>query len=89
MDWINHKLFIDPIGTFIDPNFPVDKAIITHGHADHAISGHKNVLATSQTNDIMKEGMVKIVQILFRKLNMEKLKIDNFYNFLSCRAYFR
>ena len=27
MDWINHKLYIDPIGTFIDPNFPVDKAI--------------------------------------------------------------
>ena len=38
----------------LDPNFPVDKAIITHGHADHAIFGHKNVLATSQTIDIMK-----------------------------------
>jgi putative mRNA 3-end processing factor len=32
---------------------PVDKAIITHGHADHARSGHGAVLATRQTLDIM------------------------------------
>jgi len=33
---------------------PVEHAIITHGHADHARSGHKNVLATPQTIEIMK-----------------------------------
>lgn len=37
----------------IDPVRPVDRAIITHGHADHARAGHGAVLATRQTLDIM------------------------------------
>ncbi|TIM93223.1 MAG: DNA ligase-associated DEXH box helicase, partial [Mesorhizobium sp.] len=38
---------------FIDPVRPVDRALITHGHSDHARSGHRSVLATRQTLDIM------------------------------------
>ena len=38
---------------FIDPTRPVDRALITHGHADHARPGHAQVLATRQTLDIM------------------------------------
>ncbi len=37
----------------IDPVRPVEKAIVTHGHADHARAGHGAVLATQQTLDIM------------------------------------
>jgi len=37
----------------IDPVRPVEKAIVTHGHADHARAGHGAVLATRQTLDIM------------------------------------
>lgn len=55
MDWINHKLYIEPIATYIDPIKPVKSAIITHGHADHARAGHEKVLATPQTIQIMKE----------------------------------
>jgi putative mRNA 3-end processing factor len=54
MHWLNHQLYIEPIKTYIDPPFAVDRAIITHGHADHARYGHKHVLATQQTIDIMK-----------------------------------
>ena len=54
MNIIDHKLNIIPINTYIDPPFPVEKAIITHAHADHAISGHKQVLATRQTIELMK-----------------------------------
>ena len=54
MRWLNHELYIEPIDTYIDPVRPVDRAIITHGHADHARPGHKHVLATPQTIDIMK-----------------------------------
>ena len=36
MDWVNKHLQIVPINTFIDPIFPVENAIITHAHADHA-----------------------------------------------------
>lgn len=43
-----------PAGDFhIDPLRPVPRALITHGHADHARAGHGAVLATRQTLDIM------------------------------------
>lgn len=43
-----------PIGDFyIDPVQPVERALITHGHADHARAGHHHVWATRQTLDIM------------------------------------
>ena len=32
----------------------MDRAIITHGHSDHARAGHNHVLATPQTIEIMK-----------------------------------
>ncbi|PVB62918.1 ligase-associated DNA damage response exonuclease [Labrenzia sp. 011] len=46
-------LYCPDAGAHIDPVRPVDKAIITHGHADHARSGHGAVLATRQTLEIM------------------------------------
>jgi putative mRNA 3-end processing factor len=41
-------------GFHIDPVRPVDKAIITHGHSDHARRGHGAVLATRETLDFMR-----------------------------------
>jgi putative mRNA 3-end processing factor len=41
-------------GFYIDPTRPVDKALITHGHSDHARPGHKAVLATRETLDLMR-----------------------------------
>jgi putative mRNA 3-end processing factor len=41
-------------GFHIDPTRPVDKAVITHGHSDHARSGHGAVLATQETLDLMR-----------------------------------
>ncbi len=38
---------------FIDPVRPVPRALITHGHADHARAGHGTVLATPDTLAIM------------------------------------
>lgn len=46
-------LYCPPGGFYIDPVRPVDRALITHGHADHARSGHAHVLATRETLDIM------------------------------------
>jgi putative mRNA 3-end processing factor len=44
-----------PAGDFhIDPTRPVERAVITHGHSDHARSGHGAVLATSETLDLMR-----------------------------------
>ena len=41
-------------GFHIDPTRPVDKAVITHGHSDHARAGHGAVLATRETLDLMR-----------------------------------
>lgn len=38
---------------YVDPVRPVGRALITHGHSDHARAGHAHVLATRQTLDIM------------------------------------
>ncbi len=38
----------------IDPTRPVERALITHAHADHARAGHGAVLATAATLDLMR-----------------------------------
>jgi putative mRNA 3-end processing factor len=43
-----------PGGFHIDPTRPVDKAVITHAHSDHARPGHGAVLATQETLDLMR-----------------------------------
>ena len=48
-------LYCPPGDFYIDPVRPVSRAVITHGHADHARAGHGAVLATPETLDIMAE----------------------------------
>ena len=38
---------------FIDPWKPVDRALITHGHADHARPGHRHYLCTPEAAPVM------------------------------------
>ena len=46
-------LYCPPADVFIDPVRPVERALITHGHSDHARAGHGAVLATPETLAIM------------------------------------
>ena len=46
-------LYCPPADVFIDPVRPVARALITHGHSDHARAGHGAVLATAETLAIM------------------------------------
>ena len=46
-------LYCAPGDFFIDPVRPVERAVITHGHADHARAGHGVVVATPETLQIM------------------------------------
>src|SRR5690606_24200313 len=39
---------------YIDPTKPVPRALVTHGHSDHARWGHGSVLATAETLAIME-----------------------------------
>ena len=42
---------------FVDPARPVPRAVITHGHSDHARPDHGSVLATPETLAIMRARM--------------------------------
>jgi putative mRNA 3-end processing factor len=46
-------LHCEPGDFFIDPVRPVERAVVTHGHADHARPGNRHVLATAGTLAIM------------------------------------
>jgi Cft2 family RNA processing exonuclease len=40
-------LYCPPGDFFIDPWRPVERAVITHAHSDHARSGHRRYLAAA------------------------------------------
>lgn len=45
---------------FIDPWRPVDRALITHAHADHARPGHKRYLCTPGTAPVLRHRLGQI-----------------------------
>ena len=47
-------LFCAPGDFYVDPSRPVPRAVVTHGHADHARPGHASVLTTAGTAAIMR-----------------------------------
>ncbi|MFM1814733.1 MAG: hypothetical protein RLZ98_1428 [Pseudomonadota bacterium] len=46
---------------FIDPWRPVDRALITHGHADHARPGHASYLCTSEAAPVLRHRLGNIL----------------------------
>lgn len=46
-------IYVKPGDFWIDPANPKPRALITHGHADHARGGHGKVMATPETLAIM------------------------------------
>src|SRR6516162_4750095 len=48
-------LYCEPGDIYIDPIRPVQRAVITHGHGDHARSVNERVLATPATIAIMRQ----------------------------------
>lgn len=47
-------IYCQDAGIYIDPWKPVDRAIITHGHSDHARFGNKNYLAHKDSESILR-----------------------------------
>jgi putative mRNA 3-end processing factor len=47
-------LYIPSADAWVDPSQPVARALVTHGHADHARGGHAEVWATPETLAIME-----------------------------------
>ncbi|MFN3370050.1 MAG: ligase-associated DNA damage response exonuclease [Sphingomonadaceae bacterium] len=55
-DWLQVTpvgLYLPTADAWIDPARPVARAVVTHGHADHARPGHGEVWATPETLAIM------------------------------------
>jgi putative mRNA 3-end processing factor len=55
-DWIQphpHGLYLAPADAWVDPSLESPRALVTHGHADHARGGHGAVWATPETLTIM------------------------------------
>lgn len=49
-----HGIYIAPADAWVDPSRPVPRALVTHGHADHARGGHGQTIATPATLAIME-----------------------------------
>ncbi|HXQ49528.1 MAG TPA: ligase-associated DNA damage response exonuclease [Stellaceae bacterium] len=57
LDWLKvtpRGLYCVPGDFYIDPTSASARAVVTHGHSDHARAGHGTVLATRETLAIMR-----------------------------------
>jgi putative mRNA 3-end processing factor len=53
-------LYCPPGDFYIDPWRPVDRAVITHAHADHARMGHVHYLASAAGEGVLRQRMGEI-----------------------------
>jgi putative mRNA 3-end processing factor len=80
INFTKNGIYCEKAGIYIDPVRPVEKALITHGHSDHARPGHKNYLCTPTTNKIIKHRLgakIQVESIDFGKtISMNGVKIS-------------
>ena len=71
----NKGIYCEQAKVYLDPWLPVDKAIITHGHADHSRWGHKQYITHHNNVPIIKHRLGNI-QVTGRAYN-ETFVINN------------
>lgn len=54
LTWTPAGLFCPPGEFFIDPHRPVDRAIVTHAHADHARTGSRRYLTSVEGERVLR-----------------------------------
>ncbi len=54
LEFTDRGIYCNPAGVYLDPWKPVDKAIISHGHADHSRWGHKKYITHHRNLPIVK-----------------------------------
>lgn len=80
-DWLiptPRGLYCAPADAYIDPHQPVHRALISHGHSDHARAGHGAVLATAETIAVMKVRLGEACAGSFQALDLgEPLRLGD------------
>lgn len=56
-------IYCSQADVYIDPWLPVNKAIITHGHSDHARPGHQEYLCHTLSKEILKLRLGKDISV--------------------------
>jgi len=54
LQFTDRGIYCPQAGVYIDPWKPVDKAIISHGHSDHAYAGHQHYLCTTEALPVVR-----------------------------------
>ena len=57
LELTQHGFYCPPGDFYIDPWHPVDRAVITHAHADHARWGHQHYLTTTEGLGVLRHRM--------------------------------
>ncbi|MEO1053822.1 MAG: ligase-associated DNA damage response exonuclease [Bacteroidota bacterium] len=71
LEFSENGIYCSKAGVHIDPWKPVDKALITHGHADHSRWGHRYYLSTESAMPVIKHRLgqdINIETISFGKI---------------------
>ncbi|NNE28705.1 MAG: ligase-associated DNA damage response exonuclease [Saprospiraceae bacterium] len=63
LDFTKNGIYCSQAGVYIDPWRKVEKAIITHGHSDHARRGHSAYLCTHRAKPTIKHRLGKKINI--------------------------
>ncbi|MGY5846204.1 ligase-associated DNA damage response exonuclease [Salegentibacter sp. HM20] len=61
LEFTKKGIYCKAAGVYLDPWKPVDKAIITHGHADHSRWGHKKYITHHSNIPIIKHRLGDII----------------------------
>lgn len=54
LQFTDRGIFCARAGVYLDPWKPVERAIISHGHSDHAYSGHQHYLCTTDALPVIR-----------------------------------
>lgn len=63
IEFTSRGIYCPPADVYIDPWRPVDRAIITHAHADHARPGHRFYLAQHLSGPIMRQRLGRKIRL--------------------------
>ena len=78
LQFTDKGIYCSQADVFIDPWKPVDKALITHGHADHSRWGHRNYLSSKAAEPVIR---YRLGDISIETLDFGEVRSINGVNF--------